>query len=345
MPMSDASEPRPRSHDRFAAVVRHLPFLLHGILFVCFGIAIYVFGVLLFLPRYFLGLNPALRPLNDAIVWYSGVPVLIGIIFILIDLLVLFRWKRRTGPVRYDLPRDSMVTVALTAYDDAASIGRAVEDFKRHPRVRTVIVISNNSSDQTLRLAQEAGAIAYNEPRQGYGQCVWRCWSEALRHDDTELIVLCEGDMTFRAYDIDKLLAYAPHADIVNGTRTAEILRQFHTQLSTFMFYGNVFVGKLLEAKHLGKSTITDVGTTYKLCRRGAITRLLQHLDPTLNLEFNAYFLDQALSHDLAVVECPITFHRRTGTSKGGNVNDWRALKVGLRMSVGIVLGWRFVSR
>ena len=61
--------------------------------------------------------------------------------------------------------------------------------------------------------------------------------------------------MTFRAYDIDKLIAYAPHADIVNGTRTAERLRQYTTQLSTFMYYGNLFVGKLLEAKHLGKLT------------------------------------------------------------------------------------------
>ena len=46
------------------------------------------------------------------------------------------------------------------------------------------------------------------------------------------------------------------------------------TQLSTFIYYGNLFVGKLLEAKHLGRSTITDVGTTYKLCRREALAHL-----------------------------------------------------------------------
>jgi len=38
------------------------------------------------------------------------------------------------------------------------------------------------------------------------------------------------------------------------------------------MYYGNLFVGKLLEAKHLGRSTITDVGTTYKLCRKSALS-------------------------------------------------------------------------
>ena len=49
-----------------------------------------------------------------------------------------------------------------------------------------------------------------------------RALTEGVHKDDTNLIVLCEGDMTFRAYDIDKLLAYLPHADIVVGTRTVE---------------------------------------------------------------------------------------------------------------------------
>ena len=163
------------------------------------------------------------------------------------------------------------------------------------PFVRSLIVVSNASTDGTMQVAIEAGAIAVNEPRQGYGNCVYRCFQEALVHDEAELIVLCEGDMTFRSADIEKLLAYAPHADVVNGTRTVERLRAHTTQLSTFMFYGNFFVGKLLEAKHLGRSTLTDVGTTYKLCRRDALQSLMPQLDPAINLEFNAYFLDRAL--------------------------------------------------
>ena len=162
--------------------------------------------------------------------------------------------------VRQDPVETSQVTVALTAYDDEASIAAAVQDFLRSPLVRSVIVVSNNSSDTTLERAAAAGAIVVNEPAQGYGRCVYRCLTEALALDATELIVLCEGDRTFRAFDLDKFLAYAPHADIVNGTRTVERLRQHTTQLSTFMYYGNLFVGKLLEAKHLGKCTITDVG-------------------------------------------------------------------------------------
>jgi hypothetical protein len=94
----------------------------------------------------------------------------------------------------------------------------------------------------------------------------------------------------------------------------------------------------------LGRSTLTDVGTTYKLCHRGALERLLPNLEPAINLEFNAHLLDVALSLDLIVVECPLTFHQRIGVSKGGNVNNWRGFAVGLRMIRGIVFDWRWAS-
>lgn len=320
--------------------MHRIPFLLYGMLLICVGIAMYLTGVLMVIPRYLFGLNKVLLPLDEAIVWYSGIPLMLGFAFALIDLFLLFPRKRVHEEIRFDPLGDRRATVALTAYNDELSIAEAVQDFLAHPAVRNVIVVSNNSTDRTIERAREAGAIVFDEHAQGYGHCVYRCYVEALRLDDSELIVLCEGDRTFRAFDLEKLLAYAPHADIVNGTRIAERLRQYATQLSTFMYYGNLFVAKLLEAKHLGRSTLTDVGTTYKLCRRSVLVALLPHLRPEVNLEFNAHFLDVALANEFFVVECPITFHPRVGVSKGGNTNNLRALKVGSRMMLGIVLGW-----
>ena len=320
-----------------------IPLLMYGILSFGFGLSLYFLGVLMVVPRYLLGLDDYLRPVTEWLVWYSGVPTTAGLVLALVDILLYLDRKRRIGAVRMDPIGQAMVTVALTAYNDEQSIAAAVHDFTQHPRVKRVIVVSNNSTDGTFAAAEQAGALTLDEPAQGYGRCVYRCLSEAAIFDDTDLIVLCEGDRTFRAYDLDKFLAYAPHADIVNGTRTVECLRDYNTQLSTFMYYGNLFVGKLLEAKHLGRSTITDVGTTYKLCHRDTLRRLLPALNPAVNLEFNAHFLDRALASGLSVVECPITFHARIGESKGGNVNNRRAFRVGLRMMLGIVAGWRFV--
>ncbi len=319
----------------------HKPFLLYGVLCFVVGLTMYVTGVLLVFPRYILGLHALLDPVAEWLVWYSGVPITLGIMLSLFDLLYMLQHKKPDVPVRYIPVQRRRVTVALTAYNDEDSIAGAVEDFLAHPLVERVIVVSNNSRDATFVRAEAAGALTFNEAAPGYGRCVYRCLSEAVQFEDTEFVVLCEGDSTFRAYDVEKLLAYAPHADIVNGSRIVEPLRQYLTQLTVFMYYGNLFVGKLLEAKHLGRGTITDVGTTYKLCRRDALIRLLPQLNPAVNLEFNAHFLDTALHQGLLLLECPITFHARIGVSKGGNINNWRGFTVGSRMIFGLLSDWK----
>lgn len=326
------------------SIQNHAKLLPYGILALCVGAAMYLAGVLIVIPSYILNLHRYFEPISEWLVWYSGIPIVSGILLILIDLFFFLDKKRTPGIYKYDRLLDPRITVALTAYNDQESISRAVEDFQNHPLVTRVLVVSNNSTDETFDRARSAGAIAFNEISQGYGRCVYRCLSEASKFDDTDFIVLCEGDLTFRSYDIDKLLAYAPHGDIVNGTRTVEPLRQFSTQLTTFMYYGNLFVGKLLESKHLGRCTVTDVGTTYKLCRRELIPDLLTKVDPSVNLEFNAHFLDKALENGYSLIECPISFHPRVGESKGGNVNNLRAIKVGLRMIAGILFGWKFIA-
>jgi hypothetical protein len=326
-----------------ASANRRTQLLMYGMLLSCFGFTMYIFGVLLAVPRNLLFGGKVLLKFNEWVVWYSGVPVVLGLGLALVDLFLLLGHKRKPQlEVRRDRIANPRLVVALTAYDDQESIVDAVRDFMAHPLVDEVIVVSNNSRDNTLSYARNAGATAINEDQQGYGRCVYRCFVEAVARGH-ELVVLCEGDRTFRAYDLDKFVAYAPHADIVNGTRTVERLRARVTQLSTFVYYGNLFVGKLLEAKHVGRATITDVGTTYKLCRRETLMHLMPHLDPAVNLEFNAHFLDVALAHGFDLVECPITFHPRVGISKGGNVNNRRALKVGLRMVLGITWSWKIL--
>ncbi len=316
------------------------PFLLYGAIIFIFGISIYLIGVLLGIPRYILDIPELLR-IQEILVWYSGIPIVISLVLACIDFFLFFDIKRFEEPLRTIPIANKNVTVTLTARNDEASIGSAVSDFLAHPNVVRVIVVSNNSDDRTMAFAAQAGAITVNEELTGYGRCVYRCIIEAIKFEDTDLIVLCEGDCTFVSADIDKLLAYAPHADIVNGTRTTEILRRRSTQLSTFMFYGNVFVAKLLEAKHFGHCTLTDVGTTYKIFTRNKIAELLPALNPAINLEFNAHFLDTALENDLRLLECPITFHPRVGQSKGGNVNNLRSFAVGSRMILGIIFGWK----
>lgn len=334
--MSTDAESRPTKRSWLPV----FPALLDGLLLNGIGFTVYLFCVLVWMISLMLDPHGHIVEILQRMIWYSGILIVAGVILILFDLYVLLPIRRTRVEVMWDPPRNLNLTVVLTAYNEEMSIREAVQDFLQHPRVKRVIVVDNNSRDGTVEIARDAGAEVVSEPRAGYGSCVYRALSEGARCSDTELTLLCEGDMTFRAYDIDKFLAYAPHADIVNGTRIVEQLRALRTQLTTFMYYGNFFAGKLLEAKHIGRGTFTDVGTTYKLCRNSALARLLPQLSPEINHEFNAYFLDIALENGFAIVECPVTFHHRVGVSKGGNANNWRALKVGTSMILSIIFGW-----
>ena len=319
---------------------RRLPLLLYGIVVVAVALAIQVAGTIAFVLTGTVASGLISPEWPGRLLVVSGGLVLLASGLASLDLLVLVRGKRQRHDVMMEPPSVHHLTVVLTAFNDEESIGLAVDDFRAHPLVRRVIVVDNGSRDRTADVAGEHGAIVVGESQQGYGRCVYRALQEGLNYGDTELTLLCEGDMTFRAYDIDKFMAYIAHADIVNGTRIVEQLRAHQTQLTNFMYYGNFIVGKLLEAKHLGKGTFTDVGTTYKLCRNTALRALLPYLNPAVNLEFNAHFLDTALAGPFHIVECPITFHRRLGSSKGGNTSNRRAFAVGMRMIRGIVSGW-----
>jgi hypothetical protein len=302
------------------------------------ALGLYLLGVALAAVQRLLGLD---QTASTQLVWSSGAPLLIGLVMMIGDALLLAP-RRRGDRELFDQPvPDRRVTAVLTAYNDEESIGDAVDDFLAHPQVRRVLVVDNNSQDETSAVAAAHGAIVHKELQPGYGRCVYRALAEAAAYMDTHLVALCEGDRTFRASDIEKMVAYSQHAHVVNGTRIVEQLRSPATQLTSFMFYGNFAVAKLLEFKHLGKGTISDVGTTYKICRSDFLRHRLGMFDPSVNLEFNAHFLDRVLGSDLRLVEVPITFHPRVGESKGGNTSNLRATMVGLRMLVGITLGWR----
>ena len=60
----------------------------------CLGTLMYLAGVLMVVPRYLLGLNEALRPIAEWLVWYSGAPMVAGLGMALVDLLYLFDAKR-----------------------------------------------------------------------------------------------------------------------------------------------------------------------------------------------------------------------------------------------------------
>ncbi|MFQ5875322.1 MAG: glycosyltransferase [Dehalococcoidia bacterium] len=141
------------------------------------------------------------------------------------------------------------MAVALTAYDDAEAIGKAVEDFRSQEGVVEVIVIDNNSRDNTGAVATAAGARVVRETQQGYGYACIRGLREALKVPEAGVIVLCEGDGTFVGADLAKFGAYIGQADMVIGTRVVGQLVEERSQMDTFFTWGNVMAGTFLRLK------------------------------------------------------------------------------------------------
>ena len=59
------------------------------------------------------------------------------------------------------------VRVIIPAYNEAKSIAKVIKDLPTF--VDEIIVVNNNSTDATAKIAQEAGATVLSEPKPGYG--------------------------------------------------------------------------------------------------------------------------------------------------------------------------------
>ena len=64
------------------------------------------------------------------------------------------------------------VAVLIPCYNEAVTIAKVVDDFKRVLPDADIYVYDNNSSDNTAEIAREHGAIVRFEGRQGKGNVV-----------------------------------------------------------------------------------------------------------------------------------------------------------------------------
>ncbi len=235
----------------------------------------------------------------------------------------------RQRVVRSEPVTNQRVSVGMTAYNDELSIGGAVKEFKHLKEVASIVVIDNNSVDSTAKVAARAGARVVREYVQGYGAACIRALKEARKNGN--LVCLVEGDQTFVASDLKKLIAYIENVDMVFGTRTTMEIVEPDSQVTPFIHIGNVFVAKLIQIRHWGKLRVTDCGCTYRLVRPEALDKIIGELSVT-GSHFLPHMLTIALKHDLKVIECPIMFRKRVGASKVVGSDFFKGLANGIQM-------------
>jgi glycosyltransferase involved in cell wall biosynthesis len=114
------------------------------------------------------------------------------------------------------------VLVAIPAYNEAKSIAGVVETAREY--ADEVVVIDDGSTDDTVRVAEEAGAtVIEHETNKGYGGALKTAFEEAARCHADHLVIL-DGDGQHDPSDVPKLISAQQHGDaeIVIGSRALE---------------------------------------------------------------------------------------------------------------------------
>lgn len=292
---------------------------VYSFLFALLGIFIYVSGIIFSFWN---------KNISDILFDVSVPLVLISVALFVFDVFVLRNLLIARKEIRVDSIAGKSVSVGITAYNDENCIGDAVSDFIKEPNVKRVVVVDNNSTDKTGEKANEAGATVVIERKQGYGHACMRALKEASEIGD--IIVLVEGDKTFSAGDLKKLLPYLENCDMVIGTRTTKELNDPDSQMDWLMVLGNIFVAKLLQIRFWG-IRFTDMGCTYRVMRKESYEKIKDRLNVG-GMHFLPHMMIQSIKSGLKVIEVPITFKKRAGKSKGVGSKKLMAVFVGIKM-------------
>lgn len=159
--------------------------------------------------------------------------------------------------------RNNKIAVLIPCYNEEVTIHKVVSDFKRELPEADIYVYDNNSSDNTSKLAKDAGAIVRFEPRLGKGNVV----RQMFRDIDADCYLMVDGDDTYPAESARELCEPILNGEadmtvgdrLSNGTYAEENKRAFHG-------FGNDLVRAMI--KWIYGYSFDDVMTGYRAFSR-----------------------------------------------------------------------------
>lgn len=94
------------------------------------------------------------------------------------------------------------IAVIIPCMNEAVTIAKVVKDFQKSLPGCKVYVYDNNSTDETAKVAKEAGAIVGYETRAGKGNVIRRMFSQI----EADIYVMVDGDDTYDASQAPELV-------------------------------------------------------------------------------------------------------------------------------------------
>jgi glycosyltransferase involved in cell wall biosynthesis len=200
----------------------------------------------------------------------------------------------------------SRISIIIPAFNEESSIG-LVLDALPQDKIHEIIVVNNNSNDDTARVATEHGARVVEEPRKGYGSA---CLKGIDELDAPDIVVFLDGDFSDFPEEIVELVnpIEKGDADFVLGSRM--ILPESRRALLPQALYGNrlaVFLIKLFF-----NYSFTDLGPFRAIRYKSLMAIGMQDIDFGWTVEMQV----KAVKNGLRIEEVPVKYRERIGVSK-----------------------------
>ncbi len=223
------------------------------------------------------------------------------------------------------------IKVIIPAFNEEASIGKVIAEIPNF--VSEIIVVNNNSTDNTSENAKKAGATVLFQPKTGYGNACLKGLeyiSNFGSAQQPDIVVFLDGDYSDYPSELTKIVAPILEDDIdfVVGARVKE-LREAGSMTFPQRF-GNALATKLM--RFFFNSKFTDLGPFRAIKYKKLLALNMEDKTYGWTVEMQLKVLKKKFSY----VEVPVSYKNRIGVSKvSGTVKG--AIFAGIK-----ILGWIF---
>ena len=203
----------------------------------------------------------------------------------------------------------TITKVIIPAHNEEASIGHVIKAIPTI--VSEIIVISNNSTDNTVNVAKNAGATVLRENNKGYGYaCLKGMDYLSKQATKPDIIVFLDGDFSDYPEELTKLIApiINKNIDFVIGAR----VRKFREERSMTkpQIFGNWLATSLMSL--FFNSKFTDLGPFRAIKYHKLLALKMEDKTYGWTVEMQL----KALKNNYLYLEIPVKYKNRIGVSK-----------------------------
>jgi len=194
------------------------------------------------------------------------------------------------------------VCILIPTLNESLTIGNLVSEF-RSLGYNHILVIDGTSTDNTVKVAEEAGAIVRTQTGKGKGNAI----IEAFEIIEQPYVLMLDGDGTYSPRDAEKMLTpLFLGLDQVIGDRLVNAEEGSFSRLNLF---GNQMLNLLFKVAH--SRDLHDILSGYRAFTNPAIRQMnLKEKGFEIETEISV----EAVRNGQRIMVVPIKYSRRPGT-------------------------------